>query len=259
MNGQGQARQWFRRGLISLALVLLAAVVLAALGPFGSFAEGGFGARLGYWLPAVLVGFAVFRPIVWLGEWAARTLELPRMAAIGGAVLVGAVPATLAIGWLGGGLRDGLPPLDALAPLYFNVALVGALITLLFVSLERKVETDRPPDGTASQPPSPPSPFLDRLPADWGGELHALEMEDHYVRAHGPDGRSLLILMRMADAERELAGTDGLRVHRSWWVARRAVEGRERDGRRLVLRLKGGLEAPVARDRAGALRDAGWI
>lgn len=84
-------------------------------------------------------------------------------------------------------------------------------------------------------------------------------MEDHYVRAHGPDGQSVLILMRMADAERELAGTDGARVHRSWWVMRGAVAGQRRVGRNLVLQLPDKLEAPVARDRVADLRARGWF
>ena len=83
-------------------------------------------------------------------------------------------------------------------------------------------------------------------------------MEDHYVRAHGPDA-STLILQRMRDAEAELAAIDGMRVHRSWWVARWAVEQVLRDGRNYRLRLVGGIEAPVARERITALRDAGWL
>jgi DNA-binding LytR/AlgR family response regulator len=83
-------------------------------------------------------------------------------------------------------------------------------------------------------------------------------MEDHYVRAHGP-GVSTLILLRMRDAEGELAGFDGLRVHRSWWVARSAIEQVMRDGRNLKLRLKGGIEAPVARDRIVALKEFGLL
>jgi DNA-binding LytR/AlgR family response regulator len=83
-------------------------------------------------------------------------------------------------------------------------------------------------------------------------------MEDHYVRAHGP-GTSALILLRMRDAEAELAGVDGRRVHRSWWVARASVEKVLRDGRGYKLRLTNGLEAPVARDRVAALKAAGWI
>ena len=63
----------------------------------------------------------------------------------------------------------------------------------------------------------------------------------------------------MRDAERELAGYDGLRVHRSWWVARSAVRQVLRNGRNVRIRLEGGLEAPVARDRIAELENAGWL
>jgi DNA-binding LytR/AlgR family response regulator len=100
--------------------------------------------------------------------------------------------------------------------------------------------------------------FLDRLPKGLGRDLLALEMEDHYVRAHMAAG-SALVLMRMRDAVAELDGMDGLQVHRSWWVARAAVEGTVQDGRNIRLRLKNGIEAPVARANQLALRDSGWL
>ena len=51
----------------------------------------------------------------------------------------------------------------------------------------------------------------------------ALQGEDHYVRIHTALG-SELVLMRLGDAIQELDGLEGERVHRSWWVARRAVD-----------------------------------
>ena len=83
-------------------------------------------------------------------------------------------------------------------------------------------------------------------------------MEDHYVRAHTPAG-STLLLLRMRDAVAELDGVDGLRVHRSWWVARNAVAGMRREGRNIRLILTNGVEAPVARGETERLRREGWI
>ncbi|MFT4251060.1 MAG: LytTR family transcriptional regulator DNA-binding domain-containing protein, partial [Caulobacter sp.] len=50
-----------------------------------------------------------------------------------------------------------------------------------------------------------------------------------------------------------------LQVHRSWWVARRAVARVERDGRNLRLRLVDGEAAPIARAAVARLRAAGWL
>ena len=64
--------------------------------------------------------------------------------------------------------------------------------------------------------------FLDRMPPRVGRELLALQMEDHYVRAHTEHG-SALILMSLKEAIAELGDAEGMQVHRSWWVARGAV------------------------------------
>lgn len=111
----------------------------------------------------------------------------------------------------------------------------------------------------AAAPQAPPPPrFLARIPARLGRDLLALEMEDHYLRIHTRLG-SDLILMRMRDAVAELDGLDGLQVHRSWWVARRAVERVERDGKTMTLTLANSRTVPVARDRQGEVRAAGWL
>ena len=78
------------------------------------------------------------------------------------------------------------------------------------------------------------------------------------MRAHTALG-SELILLRMRDAVAELEGIDGAQVHRSWWVARDAVEDVKRDGRNLRLVLPDGLEAPVSRTRVTELKEAGWF
>ena len=106
-------------------------------------------------------------------------------------------------------------------------------------------------------PPAPDTRFRRRFPAGLTGRLLCLEMEDHYLRIHTDKG-SDIILMRMSDAEEELSDVEGLRVHRSWWVAREAVTGVKRDGTRLLLQLENGLEIPVGKTYRGALRDAGW-
>ena len=104
----------------------------------------------------------------------------------------------------------------------------------------------------------PPVRFLERLPINLkGADLWAVQAEDHYVRVHSSKG-SALILLRLADAAAELEGLEGARVHRSWWVARTAVEGADRRGAQTVLKLSGGVEAPVSRAQVAELKRAGW-
>ncbi len=100
--------------------------------------------------------------------------------------------------------------------------------------------------------------FLERLPPRLrGADIHAVEAEDHYLRIHTARG-SDLILLRLADAIAELDGLEGAQTHRSWWVAKAAVQGVRRGDGRAVLILPGGVEAPVSRSFAPALRAQGW-
>lgn len=65
--------------------------------------------------------------------------------------------------------------------------------------------------------------------------------------------------MRMRDAVAELDGLEGMQTHRSWWVARAAVEGSERENGALRLKLRNGLIVPVARATAPEVKAAGWL
>jgi DNA-binding LytR/AlgR family response regulator len=107
-----------------------------------------------------------------------------------------------------------------------------------------------------------PNPLLDALPPELGSDVIALEMEDHYVRVHTALG-SEMVLMRLRDAMALMAAhmpdIEGRQVHRSWWVARGAVEDVRREGRNVRLVLARGIEAPVARAQVSELRSAGWI
>jgi DNA-binding LytR/AlgR family response regulator len=85
-----------------------------------------------------------------------------------------------------------------------------------------------------------------------------VEAEDHYLRLHTSRGQDL-ILMRLSDAVAELEGIEGAQTHRSWWVAKAAVEAARRGDGRATLQVKGGVEAPVSRAYAKALREAGWF
>jgi DNA-binding LytR/AlgR family response regulator len=67
-----------------------------------------------------------------------------------------------------------------------------------------------------------------------------------------------LILMRMADALRELDAHAGLQVHRSWWVAREAVRAIRRDSGKTILELSNGQQVPVSRTYLAAVRSAAF-
>lgn len=89
------------------------------------------------------------------------------------------------------------------------------------------------------------------------GRLVMLKAEQHYLRVVGELGEDL-IHYRISDAVGELEGlVPGLRVHRSFWVARHAVSHSERGARGLVLRLRTGELVPVSRNCREMVHAAG--
>jgi len=96
------------------------------------------------------------------------------------------------------------------------------------------------------------------LPYHLGTDILSLRAEDHYVRVVTDKGNAL-VRYRFSDALNEVRGLPGIQVHRSHWVAVRAVERvqSERRGYRLV--LKDGTDIPVSRTNIGVLKSVGLL
>ena len=107
---------------------------------------------------------------------------------------------------------------------------------------------------TLRDAPEPRSRFLRRMPAEAGQDIIYLKMSDHYVEVVTATGHCTL-LMRFADAVHELAN-EGIRVHRSYWVSLRHVNGWTKRNQRMFLRLTGGHMVPVSRTYLGQTRTA---
>jgi hypothetical protein len=236
------------RGLI---IALLAGLFMAWAGAFGS-GSAPLAVRLVYWMIA-MTGGTVFG--VATNEFVERRGILAQRPWLQGALtaVLMAVPYTFVI-W-------------GLTRLVFSQSTGGSVFTAfadvlvisgVMVAINR-LATKQPLETHASSPGAPPPRFLERLPAKLrGGDLYAVEAEDHYLRLHTSKGTDL-ILMRLADAIAELEGLEGAQTHRSWWVARDAVVSARRADGRAVLALPSGVEAPVSRSYAKALRDEGWF
>ncbi len=281
-RGGGQVKSRFvRQVVIDISVLVAIGVVLAVLAPLGS-GDMSFAQRAVYWVALALAGYVFYKPIGAQIVPLSVRLDLPEWFMWSASVAIATLPMS-ALVWIvnAGGGPVRLPSVEVALTHYFAVLVVGAIITLLFNLLpatrSAKVgsmpglsQLDLPSAVTASssdplpspapQPPKsgPLAPFLDRLPAELGTDLIALEMEDHYVRAHTALG-SELVLMRLRDAIAELGDLEGRQVHRSWWVARGAVNDVQREGRNVRLILPRGLEAPVARTQVSELKNAGWL
>lgn len=241
-----------RDALRGFAVSAMAGVFLALIGAFGSD-EAPIGMRLAYWVGLCVAGAVVGTGVTQLIGREGRADERPWL--YGGLTVVGiTLPFTIVV-WLVSELLFHGPPRPATLLLYLGPVFIVtvAMTALNFLVQRRPAETHAAAVG--AQPPR----FLERLPPKLrGAELYAVEAEDHYLRLHTSRGQDL-ILMRLSDAVAELEGIEGAQTHRSWWVARAAVEDAQRGDGRATLRLKGEVEAPVSRAYAKALRAAGWF
>ncbi|HLL59371.1 MAG TPA: LytTR family DNA-binding domain-containing protein [Allosphingosinicella sp.] len=243
---------------IAVELVVIGAigVGLALLGPFGSYVLP-LSARLLFWVGNILAGYAIFRPLLVVGAWLSKAAAISATAANLIVLTLGAIPLTFLILRTLTSLGEAAAPPAHFTVVYAQVWGIGLAITLFMNRFfaPRHLEA---PERAGSAPPEIKSAtprLLDRLPPSFGERVLCLEMEDHYVRVHG-DGGSVLLLMRLNDSISELEGVEGMRVHRSWWVARDAVTGTLRRGRGLALLLSNGIEVPVSRSYADAVKSA---
>ena len=135
------------------------------------------------------------------------------------------------------------------------VLVISLIVTTAAYVRDAMMKKDEAPATMAD----PIEVFLERLPVKYRtAKLHAISSEDHYLRVHTSLGEEL-ILMRLADAVRELAGADGLQVHRSWWDAKTWITDEKRvDGRSLLV-LESGVEVPVSRSYRSSAKAAGLI
>lgn len=177
-------------------------------------------------------------------------LATPFKIAIASAIISIPVTATLIIFF-----SSGVLSLDLILIQYSYVMVISLIVTTgAYVRDAMMAKSETNEDDA-----EPIQTFLERLPVKFRtAELHAISSEDHYLRVHTSLGEEL-ILMRLADAVRELSGADGLQVHRSWWVAKAGVTDEKRvDGRSLLV-LPSGTEVPVSRSYRSKAKDAGLI
>jgi hypothetical protein len=250
----GDAADWTRR--LSLATAL--GVFFGLVGPFNTYASAPPAERMVFWTGmlwagAILMGLTV-GPAARLGG----RLGFGRIFCALLATVIASLPLAFLVAFAARSLwpgSRGLKPLDWYGQT-LTVSVPLMLVHLLWI--RSRAAADAPSASAAETPTPQPGTFLRRLPPALGRELLCLQMEDHYVRAHTPAG-SALVLIPLRDAIVELGDLPGLQVHRSWWVARNAVERAVKDGRNLKLRLVNGLEVPIARTGVAAARAAGWL
>ncbi|WP_417476408.1 LytTR family DNA-binding domain-containing protein [Maricaulis sp.] len=235
------------KGLLpTIAIILVLGSFLSVLGPYQTHRLGFPGVWL-YWVGLMCVGWASNALVTLFlarltGNWS-------RLAHYALASFLISVPITISVATIQALLSQPFRA-QALPVVFIFVWVISAAVTALGWLMERR--------NTAPQTPAVGRALLDKLPPRLKrAPLLALQSEDHYLRVHTAAGDAL-ILMRLSDAMTAVENLDGRQTHRSWWVARDAVDAVSRGDGRAMLTLSNGVQAPVSRTHAPALRESGW-
>jgi hypothetical protein len=242
------------------AVLLAIGVILGWLGPYGTYGCLGAPDRFAYWMVRSLLVGLICLAILELMSVTGSTASWPPLKRALAGVLIASLPSAI----IGFGLAMAFrhaptSPLEV-AGLYGRVMVVTAVVGLPLHFLRWPAARLEPATATTGKAKDLPagSTFLRRIPARLGTELLYIEVEDHYLRVHTRLGNDLL-LFRFSDAVAELDPASGRQVHRSYWVARRAIASIERGGHRVHLILTTGARIPISRTYLPALREAGWL
>ena len=252
----------------AVALVCLVAL-FAFIGPFGTYVSLDPAGRIGYWALALGANWLICGSLITLSLVAVGGASRRRVLAAAAAAPVAAAPGTGVVIAAEALFRPGYADPVSIPMFYLSVAVLMLVIGLAVVTimeLRRRAAPDavaapaagRAETAEARSGLAPGARFLDRLPEKLGRDLIYLKTADHYVEAFTTAG-STLVLIRFVDAIAELDGAGGMRVHRSYWVARRHVTGAARRRSRTTLSLTGGHEVPVSRTYLAAVRAAGLV
>lgn len=267
-HSQEAFRRWPGRGFVlrSALIVVAVGIFLGLLGPYGSYLNPGLVARILYWSCCALMG---------LGLYAGPVLLMRRLGVIwhGPKFWVGMTGLVMVLSLLQTLITRDLalsvwPDLSSRLPgwgqWYGQVLLIAwpsvVLVTLALRYRNRSaaIAEETVGQGVPALVGNETAPI--RLADDYPRPetIFALQMEDHYIRCHQREG-SRLVYGIFREALLRQSGCAGLQVHRSWWVARKAVAGWEGTPRALRLILINGDRVPVSRAHVAKLREAGWL
>ena len=243
-------REWLetlRRPKLWASLIAIGCL-LALIGPFGTGDILSLPAAFAYWFAIAVMGYAAGSIVTLVTDHVASRLSATRRILLNG-VLIGLIMFALvtALNYA----TFAILPQQAELPV---VALTIIAISVLVSFLLEVSEHEGSAEGTASRPPA----ILDRVPLDKRGGVVALSVEDHYVRVITRKGETL-VLLRLADAMREVTGLNGAQVHRSHWVCFDEVRAARRNNAGAILTLSTGQDIPVSRSNMPKIKEAGLL
>lgn len=239
--------------------VTLVVALFTVTGPFGTGERMFVGARFSYWLMVHAVAWSISITFSIMADvHLADILPSRPLRAMSGSLLA-ALPIAVALQGLGAAFDGRAFSLAALRTDFAITLPLCALFCLLTWLTTSGALLGETRQAALSQPPCPPSvsagepviaqspaPILLRLNPEHRAAVLRLSSADHYTEVVTRRGREL-VLIRFSDALAELGETQGLRVHRSHWIADEHVAGLQRDGGRFFVLTVDGDRFPVSR------------
>lgn len=252
--------------------ILVAAVILTILGPFGTFDSFSFPSRFAFWLSSIIAaGIFIHTAVSLLVRRAQETVRSALIWLTIGLV-VGSIPAAAVVMLIFSFFQG--TPLNEISYLlvWINVLIISILVSfakfaaLAFKNLsevlnttketkpvqtetseaivERSAQENVAASNAKSSPPE--VPLLGLLSADTRPEdIISFSMQDHYVNFTTTKG-SQMILMRFSDALEQLGDLEGLRLHRSHWAACDHIVHMNKKDRKYEATLSDNRKLPVS-------------
>jgi hypothetical protein len=239
-------------GFAWLGMSMIAATILMiVVGGLGTWAMP-TGMRAAFW--ALLMGWNAIKWQTWFALLVRKHGDWRRASIIGAIVLNLSLPLEIKASLALCGSGAAMAPATAI---WSEALAISAMLFVLLVLVGRRI-------GKAHEaaPPAPaihPDGLLARAGLASPAALLAIVAEDHYCRVHRRHGASALVHHRFGDALDQVAGLDGLRVHRGAWVADAGVTGAAREGRRWLLALADGGRIKVSARYVAGVRARGWL
>lgn len=257
--------QLFQRSRRFWATFVAIVLIFAVTGPYGTFARMMPGARFGYWLVLHAMAWSIAIVFVVAAEILLRRW-VPNMFArmIAGATIA-ALPIGFGIGLVNLAFFGAVPNiLGSLHQSLMSIPLCLLFCGLTYLTMHQQIAMAA--EGPSGEKPAIASvktseirglpsqtPILSRLKPENRGALLRLAVQDHYTEVVTSRGREL-VLLRFGDALMEIGDTEGMRLHRSHWIATGHVAGLKRDNGKLFVVARDGTEMPVSRSYADTVR-----
>ena len=252
---------------IHAAVSFVAVLLFSFLGPLGSFSDLSFLTRLLFWAIAVFGCGAIFEITLFLLQRSGFCKKLSDYWLHMLAVFIATFPGTVLIYYDNVLIRNITFSPSELPWVLSTVLVIGsAIVSIVFIfdpvlshlqnRRDNNQNSNRPDDN--SQPGSNISKkplagdFFSRLPGELDTSLVSMSMHDHYIEVLTLKGRHMLY-MKFSEAMDELKNYDGVRTHRSHWVATAAVRKIRKDGRSIKVIMKDGRELPVSKTNRNAV------